>query len=44
MTTTVMTAKDLEQVPRDGRRYDLIQGVLKRMPPTGGPHLWVRAG
>jgi Uma2 family endonuclease len=37
-TSTVMTAQDLERLPRDGRRYDLIKGVLKRMAPAGGPH------
>ncbi len=34
MTTfTLMTAHELEQMPDDGHRYDLIKGVLKRMPP-----------
>lgn len=39
MTTfTVMTAHDLEQLPNDGYHYELIKGVLKRMPPPGVPH------
>ncbi len=38
ITSTAMTARDLEQLPDDGHRYELIKGVLKRMPPPGVPH------
>ncbi|MBA2520150.1 MAG: Uma2 family endonuclease [Chloroflexia bacterium] len=40
-TTTLMTARDLELMPDDGYRYELMRGVLKKMPPTAAPHLIV---
>ena len=42
MTATgLMTAEDLERMPKDEGRYDLIKGVLHRMSPTGLRHLIV---
>lgn len=35
------TIADLEQMPDDGHRYELMRGVLKQMPPTAAPHLIV---
>ncbi|MDQ3696023.1 MAG: Uma2 family endonuclease [Chloroflexota bacterium] len=40
-TTTLVTAADLEQMPDDGYRYDLLRGVLTKMPPPGTLHLVV---
>jgi Uma2 family endonuclease len=40
-TTTLMTADELERMPEDEYRYDLIRGVLKQMSPTGFRHLKV---
>ena len=37
-TTKPMTAADLLALPDDGWRYELIEGVLHRMPPAGGEH------
>lgn len=34
VTTKPMTADELERMPEDAYRYDLIRGVLKRMSPT----------
>ncbi len=31
-----MTVDELEALPNDGRAYELIEGVLVRMPPGGG--------
>lgn len=37
-TKTLMTADELLQMPKDGYRYELIQGELKKMSPAGGKH------
>lgn len=37
-TTTLMTADDLMKMPKDGWRYELIEGVLHRMAPGGMEH------
>lgn len=34
----IYTAKDLEELPDDGNRYDLIKGELICMAPAGGEH------
>lgn len=36
--TKLMTADDLMQLPDDGNRYDLIEGVLHTMSPAGWDH------
>ncbi len=41
VTTKLMTADELERMPEDIYRYDLIRGVLKRPSPTGFRHLKV---
>lgn len=38
VTTKSMTVDELERMPKDASRYDLIRGVLKRMSPTGFLH------
>jgi len=38
VTTRLMTADELERMPEDAYRSDLIRGVLKRMLPTGFLH------
>ncbi|MCP9493541.1 MAG: Uma2 family endonuclease [Pyrinomonadaceae bacterium MAG19_C2-C3] len=41
MNTTVtqrMTAADLERIPDDGFRYELVNGEIKQMTPPGGEH------
>ena len=38
VTTKPTTAEDLLAMPDDGWRYELIEGVLHRMPPAGGEH------
>lgn len=38
VATTLMTAEDLLKMPRDDWRYELIEGVLHRMPPPGFEH------
>jgi Uma2 family endonuclease len=37
----LLTAEDLAQLADDDWRYDLIEGELFRMPPTGGDHGYV---
>lgn len=37
-TIKPITIKDVEQLPSDACRYDLIRGELVRMPPTGWSH------
>lgn len=37
-TKTLMTADELLQMPKDGYRYELIEGELKQMSPGGGKH------
>ena len=43
---TLMTAEDLFDLPDDDYRYELVEGELIRMAPTGGEHgvLTVRIG
>jgi Uma2 family endonuclease len=36
--TAITTAEQLEQLPDDDCRYDLIRGVLYQMSPAGGRH------
>ena len=40
MTTAkkLLTADDLMAMPDDGKRYELIRGVLIEMPPTSHEH------
>jgi Uma2 family endonuclease len=39
VTRTLVTAADLERMPRDPlNRYELVQGELVRMTPVGGEH------
>jgi Uma2 family endonuclease len=33
-----ITAEELLRMPDDGRRYELVQGELRTMPPAGHPH------
>jgi Uma2 family endonuclease len=33
-----MTAEELLRMPRDGWRYELVEGELRRMPPPGFQH------
>lgn len=37
-TTQVVTAEELLQFPRDGYRYELVEGNLRMMSPAGGRH------
>jgi Uma2 family endonuclease len=37
-STALMTAEELMQLPKDGFRYELINGELEKMPPPGLPH------
>ena len=32
---TLLTAEDLWKQPDDGYRYELVKGVIRRMPPAG---------
>jgi Uma2 family endonuclease len=34
----LVTAEDLLRMPRDGWRYELVEGELRRMPPPGFQH------
>jgi Uma2 family endonuclease len=36
--THITTADDLLRMPDDGFRYELIEGELRKMSPTGGEH------
>jgi Uma2 family endonuclease len=36
--TRVMTAAELEQLPGNGMRHELVRGELRTMPPAGGEH------
>jgi Uma2 family endonuclease len=36
--TRLMTAEELWQLPDDGQRHELIEGVLTTMAPPGGEH------
>jgi Uma2 family endonuclease len=42
--TDIMTADELFEMEKDEYRYELIQGRLKRMAPTGGGHSRIEAG
>ena len=37
-TQQLMTAEELAQLPDDGQRHELIEGVLITMAPSGGEH------
>jgi Uma2 family endonuclease len=34
----LMTAEELERLPADGWRYELVRGELRKMPPVGFEH------
>ncbi len=36
--TQLMTAEDLWQLPDDGQRHELVEGVMTTMAPPGGEH------
>jgi Uma2 family endonuclease len=38
VATTLLTAEDLLEMPRDDWRYELVEGALHRMPPPGFAH------
>ena len=38
MITEISTAEQLAQMPGDDHRYELVEGVLKRMALAGGRH------
>lgn len=38
VTTRKLTIEEFEQLPDDGSRYELVDGELERMPPTGEVH------
>ena len=38
VATKFMTAEELLAVPDDGHRYELIEGMVRRMPPAGEEH------
>jgi len=38
LAVTLLTSEDLLQMPRDDWRYELVEGVLHRMPPPGFEH------
>ena len=38
LTKENMTADELLRLPSDGYRYELVQGVLKKMAPAGEQH------
>ena len=40
---SIMTAGQLLDMPDDGNRYELIEGVRQMMSPTGGQHRIVAA-
>ena len=37
-TAQLFTAADLEKMPANGERYELVNGELRTMPPVGGEH------
>lgn len=37
-STPLVTAEELERLPRDDRRYELVEGRLIAMSPVGVPH------
>ena len=42
-TRTFLTADDLLKLPRNGKRYELVEGVLVEMTPPGDEHAAVAA-
>lgn len=38
VASQLLTAEDLLRMPRDGWRYELVEGELRRMPPPGFQH------
>ena len=36
--TEPVTATELGAMPRDGMRYELVEGIVRMMSPTGGQH------
>lgn len=36
--TQLLTAEDLERLPKDGQRHELVRGELHTMPPSGFEH------
>ena len=46
VSTKLMTAEELLMLPDDGKRYELIEGVLNKMSPAGMAHglVAMRAG
>lgn len=40
-TTHFVTAEDLEKFPDDDYRYELVEGRVVRMSPTGAMHGWL---
>lgn len=37
-TAQILTAEDLERMPDDGFRYELVRGELRKMAPAGAGH------
>lgn len=37
-TAQLRSAADLEKMPANGVRYELVKGELRTMPPAGGEH------
>lgn len=38
VTFPVITDEELERLPRDGRKYEIVNGELRAMSPAGLPH------
>jgi Uma2 family endonuclease len=38
VASQLLTAEDLQRLPRDGWRHELVEGELRRMPPPGFQH------
>jgi Uma2 family endonuclease len=38
---SIMTAEQLSELPSDGNRYELVQGVLRKMSTAGSEHGWI---
>ena len=38
MIATIKTAEQLAKMPRDGNRYELVEGLVRMMSPAGGRH------
>ncbi|HLQ36727.1 MAG TPA: Uma2 family endonuclease, partial [Planctomycetota bacterium] len=41
MPTRLVTADELERLPRGSHRYELVRGELHTMSPAGHDHDWV---